>query len=78
MNKTFSEMTDDEIIRSFQQIASRCQHANNPAEAFKAVVKKELDCQYTVAISFSSPDGRGHRMYMFMVNSPSTGETLSG
>lgn len=77
MTKKFLEMTDDEIKVAFRKLAMRCQHSNDPAAVFKAAVKDELECPWTVAADFSSKDGSGQRMSMFMVSSPNTGKTLS-
>ena len=76
-DKTFREMTDDEITVAFRKMAIRCQHSNNPVEMFKRRVKETVDCQYTVAVSFSRPNGAGQRMWMGMVCSPSTGKTIN-
>lgn len=76
-DKTFREMTDDEITVAFRKMAIRCQHSNNPAEMFKQRVKEIFDCQYTVAIAFSPPNGAGQRVWMGMVCSPSTATTIN-
>lgn len=76
-DKTFREMTDDEIQKAFRRIAIGCQHCNDPKAVFITRVKEELDCQYTVAVTFSKPNSAGQRMWMGMVCSPSTSKTIN-
>jgi len=76
-DKTFREMTDDEIGKAFRRLAISCQFCNEPKAVFLEHVKKDFDCPYTVAISFSDANGAGQRMWMGMVCSPSTGKTIS-
>lgn len=76
-DKTFREMTDDEIQKAFRRIAISCQHCNDPKATFKKLIKERFDCPYTVAISYSEPNGAGQRMWMGMVCSPSTGKTIN-
>ena len=75
--KKFREMTDDEIESAFRRLANSCQCCNEPAAVFKERVKKDFDCPYTVAISYSKTNGAGQRMHMGMVNSPNSGKTIS-
>ena len=76
-DKIFREMTDHEIKVAFRRLATSCQFSNDPKAVFQEHVKKDFDCPYTVAISFSSPNDAGQRMHMGMVGSPSTGKTIN-
>ncbi|KKK98888.1 hypothetical protein LCGC14_2638230 [marine sediment metagenome] len=75
--KKFRQMSDDEIIKAFKDLAHGCQRANDPVATFKKTVKSDFDCSYTVAITFSKYNSAGQRMHMGMVCSPTTGETLN-
>lgn len=75
--KKFSEMTDDEIIVAFRRAARRSQHTNGPVKSFNHRVQQDHECYQPVAIIFSSPNDAGQRMYMGMVNSPTTGTTIN-
>ncbi len=76
-DKTFREMTDREIEVAFRRLAIGCQHCNDPKAEFQRLIKETFDCPYTVAISFSSPNDAGQRMFMGMVNSPNTGKIIN-